>query len=397
MDRLLQKSAALVARTEMHLKRYLFETIGWHKRLIGIKGARGTGKTTLLLQRLKQLNLPPQVASWWTLDDLYFTANSLVDTATRFYERGGRYLFLDEIHKYPEWPRHLKNLYDFYPDLHIVFTGSSIIDISKKEADLSRRAYLYDLHGMSYREYLNFKGVVNLPAISLDELLSQVDIRSLFPTDFSPLAHFSDYLQQGYYPFFLEEPNNPLDQIQQMARLIVEYDMAELSDFDIRNARKMLQLLYIISGNVPFKPNLSQLAQKSQIHRNSINNYLYFLEKAHLIRQLFSSGISVSTLQKPEKIYLNNTNLAHALFPGAVNTGNIRETFFLSMISVHHAVQYPKIGDFLVDNQWTFEVGGQSKKWTQIADIPESWLVIDDTPFPVSARTLPLWLIGWLY
>lgn len=396
MEKLLQQSEGLVTRTLSLKHRYLFDQVNWKNRLIGIKGARGTGKTTMLLQRLKSLDLPATVAAYFSLDDLYFTVHQLSGVVEKFYRQGGKYLFLDEVHKYPGWSTHIKNLYDFYPDLSIVFTGSSIIDITRQEADLSRRALMYELFGLSYREFLEFSEIGTFHPISLDTLISPArEWRRNFPTDFRPLQHFRDYLQLGYYPFSLEDKEGYGARLNQLIRTIVEYDMAELHDFDIRNAKKMLQLLYVLSANVPFKPNLKKLAEKSDIHRNTVNSYLHFLEQARLIRQLYPAGISVAILQKPEKIYLDNTNLAYALHPGEPDKGNLRETFFASQLRVGHQLTYPSHGDFLVDENYVFEVGGKSKGNKQLQHIPNGYVVADDTEYPVSQ--LPLWIFGFLY
>ncbi len=397
MEELLLKSEILVDRTQMGFKRGLYQKINWDNRLIGIKGARGTGKTTLLLQRLKSLGQSASEAAYFTLDDLYFTTNSLAETATQFYKKGGKILFLDEVHKYPNWAQHLKNLYDFYPDLQLVFTGSSIIDIARQEADLSRRALLYELPGLSYREYLAFENILQAEPLTLPDVVSDSrPWRTVLTGGFKPLQHFETYLASGYYPFFQEDQAGFSQRVQQLIRLIVEYDMAELQDFDIRNARKMLQLLYILAANVPFKPNLTSLAEKSQIHRNSVNNYLHFLEQARLIRLLYAEGISVATLQKPEKIYLDNTNLAFALSGDKPDKGNLRETFFFNQLSHAHNVRQSKAADFLVDGIYTFEVGGKNKSQKQVADLPNAYVVKDDIESGIGP-TVPLWVFGFLY
>ncbi|HEV7346991.1 ATP-binding protein [Telluribacter sp.] len=397
MEQLLLKSELLTDRTQTRFTRGLFERIDWNNRLIGVKGSRGTGKTTLLLQRLKSLGKSASEAAYFTLDDLYFTTHSLVETATDFYKKGGKILFLDEVHKYPNWAQHLKNLYDFYPDLQLAFTGSSIIDIARQEADLSRRALLYELPGMSYREYLAFEGILQAEPFTLSEILSEArPWRALLSGGFQPLQHFATYLRSGYYPFYKEDPEGFSQRVQQLIRLIVEYDMAELQDFDIRNARKMLQLLYILAENVPFKPNLTQLAEKSQIHRNSVNNYLHFLEQARLIRLLHAEGISVATLQKPEKIYLDNTNLSFALSHSQPDKGNLRQTFFNNQLVQGHTVRQSKAADFLVDGIYTFEVGGKNKQQKQIEGIPNAYVAKDDVDSGIG-RTIPLWVFGFLY
>lgn len=396
MELIFQKSEALINRLSSEKQRYLYAKINWDNRLIGIKGARGSGKTTLLLQRLKAMQLPVSKAAYISLDDLYFTTNSLVETAEQFHKQGGNYLFIDEVHKYPDWSVHIKNLYDFYPDLKIVFTGSSIIDISKEEGDLSRRVLMYELAGFSFREYLAFNNLYDFKPLALTEILSENrGWRGMFPKEFRPLEFFPDYLKNGYYPFSLEDKTGFEIRLQQLIRLIVEYDMAEIHNFDIRNAKKMLQLLTVLAANVPFKPNLTAIAAKSNIHRNSVISYLHFLEQAKLITLLYPSGISIAILQKPEKIYLNNTNLAYVLSPLITDKGNLRETFFLSQLAVDHRVSYPKKGDFLINNQYTFEIWGKNKNDKQIKTVNESYVVADDTEYPVSV--LPLWLFGFLY
>lgn len=295
------------------------------------------------------------------------------------------------------WSKVIKNIYDFYPDLKIIFTGSSIIDISKQEADLSRIAVIYELPGLSYREFLAMQYDLKFPKLSIEEILDKNDsIHTLFPSDFKPLAHFSEYLQLGYYPLLLEEPLTSQYRMNQLIRTVVESDMAELKDFDIRNAKKMLQLLYVIAQQVPFSPNISKLAEQTGIHRNTLNNYLYFLEKTKLISLVYTSGKSTSTLQKPDKIYLNNTALIYTLAEDKSNIGNVRETFFHSQVSQIYSIDLPKKGDFYVGNKYTFEVGGKNKTQKQIKDVGNAFVVKDDISFS-SGNVIPLWLFGFLY
>jgi len=331
MEELLELSIRLIGKVSLDFKRYLFGEISWNNRLIGIKGARGTGKTTLLLQKLKELNMPINQTAYFSLDELYFTTNSLLETAKIFYQQGGKILVLDEVHKYKDWAREVKNLYDRYDDLQIIFTGSSIIDIAKQEADLSRRALMYELKGMSYREYLYFQHQLTFPVIDLEQLLSvNFKWKDYFPNNFKPLIWFNEYLQFGYYPFYKNDRVNYHKLLRQLVRTIVEVDMAELQGFDIRHAKKMLQLIYVIAQQVPFKPNINSLAQKTGIHRNSINNYLLFLQEARLVFLLNYNGISTATLQKPEKIFMENTNLLYALSEQPPSEGTIRETFLIT-------------------------------------------------------------------
>lgn len=397
MDILLEQSARLLHHTNLDFKRFLHAEIRWNERLIGIKGARGVGKTTLMLQHLKAMALPSFKAAYFALDDIYFSGHSLKETADAFYKHGGRVLALDEVHKYPGWSAEIKNLYDFYPDLNIIFTGSSIIDIMKKEGDLSRRALLYDLPGLSYREYLIMKGIVHFQSVSLDDMLNHPDSYAhIADRDFRPLEFFADYLKQGYYPFGAINPESVYQRINQVVRTVVEVDMAELPTFDIRNARKMLQLVEVIAGQVPFKPNIKELGEKTQIHRNSINAYLHYLEQAKILAMLYPAGKRMATLQKPEKIFLQNTTLLYALARERANPGSVRETFFHTMVSHSHRLEAPKTGDFLIDDLYTIEIGGSSKKKQQVQSTPQSRVLRDGIEFGTT-EYLPLWVSGFLY
>ncbi|MFD2034287.1 ATP-binding protein [Belliella marina] len=397
MEDIIINSENLIEEVSLNFKRYLYTQINWNNRLIGIKGARGTGKTTMLLQMLKASNLRMSEKAYFTLDDIYFLGNSLLETGKLFYQQGGKLLVLDEVHKYPSWSQEIKNLYDRYRDLQIVFTGSSIVDISTREGDLSRRALMYELQVLSYREYLHYQYGMGYPVLKLEELLnSKESIRSLFPKDFKPLANFRGYLKFGYYPYQTEDRLGYFQRLRQQSRLIVEYDMAELKGFDIRHAKKMLQLLFVVAQQVPFKPNINKLAEKTGIHRNSINNYLYFLEEARLLSLLQASGSSAALLQKPEKIFMENSNLLYALSEDAPEIGSVREVFFHNQVSAKHKLSMPKSGDFLIDWKYVVEMGGKNKDSRQILDLPNSWLVKDDLEYPVG-KSIPLWLFGFLY
>lgn len=397
MNELLEQSERLVNEVSMGFRRYLIDEINWDNRLIGIKGARGTGKTTMVLQWLHQKKLNSSKVAYFSIDDMYFSTHSLLDTGRDFYLHGGQILVLDEVHKYENWAREIKNLYDRYKDLKIIFTGSSIIDISKQEGDLSRRAMIYELHGLSYREYLKMKKIIDFDNIDLNTIINnRNDLRAFFPVHFRPLEYFQDYLRYGYFPFSTEDKEGYAQRLRQLTRLIVETDMSELKGFDIRNAKKMLQLIYIIAQQVPFKPNINKLAEKSRIHRNSISNYLYFLEEARLINLLHPSGISIATLQKPEMIYLNNTNYMFAFALESPMKGSIRETFFYNQLVVKHKVRYPKTADFAIDDNYIFEIGGKTKSRKQIKGMNKAYIVKDDLEYPVG-NALPLWLFGFLY
>lgn len=397
MIKLFELSNIQLQRTELNFFRSLYSKIEWQNRLIGIKGARGTGKTTMLLQYLKQSELSNSEKLYMSLDDIYFTNHSLVDVAKEFYLQGGKILALDEVHKYPNWSSDIKNLYDRYSDLKIIFTGSSIVDITKNEGDLSRRVIMYELKGLSFREYLALKENIQFETFTLEEILDEnFEYSKYFSTKFKPYEYFDEYLKIGYYPFFLESQTTYYQRLKQLVRLVVELDMAEIKGLDIRQSKKILQLLYIISQQVPFSPNLSELGRKTNIHRNSLNEYLYYLEEARLLYLLQPKNYSVASLQKPEKIYLNNTNLLYALSEEKPNAGTIREVFFYNQLAGLHQINQSKEADFLVDNIYTFEVGGKNKTTIQIKGIEHFWLVKDDIVQPVG-KAVPLWLFGFLY
>lgn len=396
MNELLEISRHKISTVNLDFQRYLAYQIDWSNRLICVKGARGTGKTTLLLQWLRQQNRPSTEIAYFSLDELYFTTHGLLETIRHFYQQGGKTVVLDEVHKYPTWAREIKNLYDRYADLQIVFTGSSIIEIARQEADLSRRALMYELWGLSYREYLEFYHNIKIRPFAVSELLKGAVMSNMLPLGFKPLAHLDHYFRYGYYPFFKEDETGYHQRLRQLCRTMVEYDMAEIKGFDIRHAKKMLQLLYVIAQQVPFKPNINSLAEKTQIHRNSINHYLYFLHEARLLHLLYAERQSVATLQKPEKVYLNNTNLLYALSEEHPSRGTVREVFCYAQLRIKHKVSQAGTTDFLVDDRYYFEVGGKSKKQKQIASLPSAWLIKDDLEWAVG-NTLPLWQLGLLY
>lgn len=397
MDILIERCQNLLERTDMSFVRGYMDSINWKNRLIGLKGNRGTGKTTLCLQKIKQLGLPANEALYVTLDDLYFTNHTLVDTAETFIKRGGKWLFLDEVHKYPGWSREVKNLYDLHPELQVVFTGSSILDITKEEGDLSRRVRMYEMEGLSFREYLAMQKLGELPKFTFEDLLKKPEtINAAIKSGFKPYAYFDGYLRHGFYPFFKDDEIDYHMRVEQLVRTVIEYDMTEIKGFDARNARKLMQLFYILATQLPFKPNLTKLAEQAGLHRNTIYNYLLYLKEAKLIHMVMAEGKGINLLQKPEKVYLHNTNLAYAFALEKPNIGTIREVFVATMLSYCHALQIPAKGDFLVDGKWLFEVGGPGKGFAKIADLPNSYLVKDEQELAIG-NTIPLWALGCLY
>jgi len=398
MENLLVKSAFLTEEVPTHHIRSLYQKVDWSDRLIGITGARGTGKTTLLLQYLKLSDQLPGKALYVSLDDIYFATHDLLELAETFRKRGGKLLLLDEVHKYQGWARIIKNLYDTYKDLSIVFTGSSVIDIYTQEADLSRRAIFYELSGLSFREYLLFSNVYESEILTLDTILNDhTQIALKLAKGFKPLEHFENYLKYGYYPFFTENIKTYSLRIEQIIRLIVETELRFIDGFDISNTGKVLQLLAILSENVPFKPNISKLSEKIGISRATILQYLHYLSKARLINILAADGKSISILQKPEKIYLENPNLHYTLSPERSNKGSEREAFFLNQLkNAGHNLSIANKGDFFVDNKYYFEVGGKNKNRSQIGNLPNAFLAVDDIEIGFDIK-IPLWMFGFLY
>lgn len=397
MKALQEKYIRKIDATPMDFSRSLMETIRWEARLIGIKGARGVGKTTLILQYIKK-NIPIDQSSLYvSLDNIWFADNTISSLVDQFVKQGGKFLFLDEVHKYPNWSQELKNIYDDYPELKIVFTASSLLEILNARADLSRRAIVYTMQGLSYREYLNLKLGLQLPVYSLKDILERhTDIGREINSQIRPLQNFSAYLQQGYFPFFQEVPELYFQRVEEIINLILEIELPLLRKVDVAYVSKLKQLLQIISESVPFVPNVTKLSERIGVNRNTFVSYLYFLEEAHITRNLYKDAKGITQLQKPNKIFLENTNLQYALSPNQANIGNVRETFFLNQLSVKHVLEYIDGTDFLVDHLYQFEVGGKSKSKRQIRNQDNSYLVVDDVEYGMG-NTIPLWLFGFLY
>lgn len=396
MDLLVEKYQRKIKTVSIKFRRYLYDKIDWSDRFIAILGARGTGKTTLLLQYIKE-NLPINKSLYLSLDDLFFTKNSLSETIMGFEKRGVEYFFIDEVHKYPTWSIELKNLYDDFPHIKVVFTGSSILDIYKGFADLSRRVISYQLHPMSFREFLLFENKLLVDAIDLPNLLkNHVDIAMELTLKFKPIKELLTFYQYGAYPYYKENKNKYYERLENTIDVIFSSDIPTLFKLDYAHLIKLKKLLKVLSELVPYKPNLTKLAGIIEINRKSIYKYLDILERACLISMLSTDSKGDSVLAKPEKIYLNNTNLVYALNDTNPNMGTIRETFFLNQVSPIYKVGYSNIGDFKLNNNHVIEVGGKNKTYNQIKDIDSSVLVKDDLEVGFGS-TIPLWMFGFLY
>lgn len=398
MEQLQAQHIRLLNHITMRFQRSIMAEINWDSRLIGIRGARGVGKTTLLLQHIKKTYAGnPAKALYASLDHLYFTRHTLLELAEEFHSQGGVCLCLDEVHKYEGWSREIKNIYDGFPDLKIVFTGSSLLNILNAEADLSRRCVSYDMQGLSFREYLAFKDNVELPVLLLPDLLQHPLEASLdIVSQCKPLKHFNSYLQGGYYPFFMEPNIDYLTQVQKVVNMILEIELPMLSNVDIGNVRKLRSLLSVLSSTVPYTVDISKMAKTAELNRNTIISYLAHLGRAKLLNLLYSDSVNIKRMQKPDKIYMENTNLLHALSLAPVESGTERETFFVNQLAYRHQVEYSGQADFFIDGQYTIEVGGPSKDGKQISGIGSSFIASDNIEYALGNK-LPLWLFGFLY
>ena len=387
----------LVARYRNILKnvdtsyvRNIHSTIPWNDRLIAILGARGVGKTTLVLQHIK-LYEDVDTTLFVYADDLWFSTHSLVTLAEIFYTNGGRVLYIDEIHKYKNWSQEIKNIYDQYPDLKVRYTGSSILDLQKGSHDLSRRVLEFQMHGLSFREYVALRYGADIPIHTLEQVLAN---KIEFPyTDYRPVALFKEYLRQGYYPYF-KEPGYEL-RLTKTINAILEVDIPKFAELSISASEKLKTLLYIVAQSVPFKPNYSKIARDLDMHRNAVSDLMVWLDKADLINILRNDVEGYKLLGKVNKIYLNNPNLAYALSDDEPNIGNIRETIFLAWLRATHKVTASSVSDFKV-GKYTFEVGGKKKGQHQIKDVEHAYVVKDDIEYG-HLNEVPLWAFGLLY
>ena len=389
MEVLFEYSNKLISETKTDFVRYMFHQVNWQNRLIGLTGSRGVGKTTMILQYIKS-NLPIHQTLYVTAEDFYFAKNRLLDLADTFVKAGGKYLFIDEIHKYSDWSKELKLMYDYHKDLNVVFTGSSVLDIKKGTADLSRRAVMYAMQGLSFREYLALFHQIEVPQFSLEEILNhQVNL----PQISHPLPLFADYLKRGYYPFAQEDDFDL--RLNQVINQTLETDIPIYAGMNVATGRKLKQLLAIVAESVPFKPNMTKIAEMLNISRNNVADYLLYIEEAGMIAQLRNETGGIRGLGKVDKVYLDNTNLVYNLVKENQNTGNVRETFFLNQTRIKHNVVSSSLADFKIDTI-DFEVGGKNKGLKQIANSEKGFIVKDniETGF---LNTIPLWHFGLMY
>ena len=397
MQRLLNTYARLLANVDGSFMRYLYPQIDWNNRLIIIKGARGVGKTTMLLQHIKKSFPDVKKALYASLDNIWFTTNTIIDLAEYHFTHGGTHLFLDEIHRYQGWQREIKNIYDSYPNLHIVITGSSLLKLEESIiADLSRRHRQYTLHGLSFREYMQFEGISALPVLTLQDILNNhFAITSEITAHTRVLPYFEDYVVHGYYPFYREDKDGFSERLLQIIDTIIESEIPAVSDIKYESVYKAKRLLGVLAKLSPYTLNIAALSKTLQVSRENLLKLLDLMDKSALVRRLYSQSGGMKMLVKPEKILFDNSNIMYALSEQA-DAGTMRETTFASQLSVVHQLFMPQQGDFVVDDNYTFEVGGQGKGFAQIRNIENSYVVRDGVEVGMDNK-IPLWLFGCLY
>ena len=398
MENLYKTFYQLLSRTNSDFMRYLYPKIRWNNRLIAITGARGAGKTTMILQHIKKtFGDAPTAALYVSLDNIYFSNNRLLDFAHDFDKMGGKYLFLDEVHKYENWSIEIKNIYDSLPDLKVVFTGSSMLEIYKGKADFSRRVAHYTLNGLSFREFLLLEKGLDLPILELEDLLeNHISIASQINKKIKPLPLFQQYLKEGFYPYYKEDSEIYLDRLLHTVNVVLETDLPVIESIEIQTIKKIKKLLFIIAQRVPFTPNIKELSEILEVSRKSLLTYLIYLEKAQLVGLLQQDVSGLKTLTKPEKIYLDNSNLAFALENEKPDVGNIRETFFFNQLKTVSKVISGGKPDFKINNKYSIEVGGKNKGHEQIMGIQNAYLALDNLEYGFMNK-IPLWLFGMLY
>lgn len=400
METLIKRHLNRMQNVSLDFVRNMMNKIDWNERLVMIKGQRGVGKTTLMTQRIAQVFGTTDTTNvlYVSLDNIYFSNHSLLEFIERFHAMGGTHLFLDEVHFYKNWNIEIKNAYDEFADMHFVLSGSSLCSLTDGEADLSRRCITYYLPCLSFREYLKMFYNEDFQPVSLNDVLTDGNrICADVNARMRPLPRFIEYLQYGCFPFQKEGRNNYYTRIENMVNNTIDAELPKLRKFDVANSRKIKALLAILASSMPFKVDMVKLATMIGISRNSLLQYLQYLDDARLLSLLYSDVNNVKRLQKPDKIYLENPNLLYALSSTQVNDGTLREVFFVNQMSVNHTVEYSKTSaDFTIDHTYTIEVGGRSKDGGQIAGVADGFIAAADEEY-VLGNKIPLWLFGFLY
>ncbi len=397
MDRIYKTYGRLLAETDLSFTRYLYEKINWDNKLIVIKGAKGVGKTTMLLQHILKTFADKQKALYVSLDHIWFANHSLLDMAEYHYSHGGTHLFLDEVHKYKRWQQEVKNIYDSYPGLHIVVTGSSMLRLEESlMGDLSRRARQYTMEGLSFREYLELEQIAQLPVLTIETVLNDHFMQaSQITSKVKVLHHFEKYVETGYYPFYREEGDGFADRLQQVIDTIITSEIPAVGNIEYDSVYKAKLLLAILAESSPYTLNISGLCNTLQASRNNVLKLIDLMDKAALLRRLYAVDRGMNMLTKPEKVLFHNTNLMYCLTPKAED-GTMRETYLASQLGIAHQLSMPNQGVLVVDGRWLFEVGGKNKGFSQIRGIENSYVAADKIDIGHDNK-IPLWLFGMLY
>ncbi|MBQ8710721.1 MAG: ATP-binding protein [Bacteroidaceae bacterium] len=403
MDSLFRKSDRLLANTQTEIIRDKMNEIHWNAHLVTIMGAKGVGKSTLIKQYLKQnYRLGDRRILYCSADTVDFSMRTLVGLAEEFSIHGGELLAIDEIHKYKsgttDWSREIKEIHELYPDLKLIVSGSSLLRLREGDADLSRRAVKYTMPGLSFRESLRFYHGLEFKRWALEDILAHpYDLWQEVSSKCKPVVLFKEYLEKGYYPFLLEGEGEYYTKIEQVVNYIIEAELPQICKVDVANVRKLQALIALICSEVPFELNANKIAAAIEIGRDTVVEYLKYLGDAKVLNLLYSDKKKIGKLSKPDKVYLENPNILYALTPTKAEIGTIRETFAICSLSESHSVEYGKAqGDFKVDGKYTFEIGGRSKGFSQIAGVENSYIFADDWDMPDGAK-LPLWMLGFLY
>ena len=396
LDNLFKKFQYINKKIEkLHYQRYFFDIVDFDERLIGIIGARGIGKTTFLLQYLDKLDISTNQKLYFSIDSIITSNTTLFEIAEDFYNQGGKVLVIDEIHKYPNFEVELKEIYDFL-DIKVIFSGSSAIVLEHKKADLSRRAILYRVKGLSYREFLEMKLGVSFKKLTLEDILKDhIDIAIDISKKLKPLEHFKEYLESGYYPFYFETPNTYFLKLEETINTVIESDMPFIFNIETSNIIKLKKLVSYLCDSKPYKLNLTSLSKKIGIDRKTLYQYIYYLSLGDIFLKVLPKAKGDTVFSKPSKLYLNNPNLYYCYCSNS-DIGTIRESFFVNQLDKLSDIQYSKIGDFLIDDRYIVEIGGKNKSFNQIKDIENSFIIADDIEVGFGAK-IPLWLFGFLY
>ena len=403
MDTLFRKHDRLLANTSMDIVRDQMNQIHWNAQIISIMGPKGVGKSTLLRQYIKRnYRIGDRKALYCSADSVDFSTRTLVELAEQFFINGGELLIVDEIHKYKpgtsDWSKEVKEIYELFPKLKLIVSGSSLLKLKEGDADLSRRAIKYTMPGLSFREALRFYHGLDFPKWTLEDILTHpFDLWEMVTSKCKPVVHFKEYLEKGYYPFLLEGEGEYFTRIEQVVNYIIETELPQICKVDVANIRKLQALVKLIAEEVPFELNANKIAGSMEIGRDTVVEYLKYLGDAKILNLLYSDRKKTGKLSKPDKVYLENPNLLYAIAPDKVEIGTARESFAVNSLSESHLVEYGKAhGDFKIDSKYTFEIGGRSKDFSQIAGIPDSYIFADDWDMPDGAK-LPLWMLGFLY